>query len=1161
MRSPLLAASLLVGAAAVSGQEPSPRSDPAQAGAEAIPADTAILHLQLPAGAKAVVDGDEIGAQRRYVFSGLRPGRLFQPDVEVLFADGTRVGRKLLMQGGRSVRLAMRQPEAVRREMVLQAGHLGFVTSVAFSPDGRHALTGAWDQTAILWDAATGRQLRTYRHANRVSCVAFHPKERQVLTGSYDKTAALWDMDSGALVRKFEGHKRSVTAVAFHPGGRFVLTGSNDRTAILWETASGKAVRTFGTPDTKQDKDNDAITSVGFHPSGTQIVVCLEGSAVLWDVESGREIRSIRLGVEPSACFSPDGKRLLTTWYGGAAALWDAATGERVRLFQGPREFHVDAVAFSPDGRLAATGDRKGTIALWDAATGEAIRRWSGHETWIKALAFSPDGRRLLSGSNDHTGCLWDTQTGRAVAPLKGFSTLKKGASFRVYNEVRQVEAVAFSPEGRRILAGYWNGTAALWDAAADRPPQVLRRHEGAVCAVAFSPDGKRFLTGSLDKTAILWDSATAQPLRVLKGHSDSIHAAVFGRDGRHVLTGATDGTAVLWEAATGRQIRTFRGEEKWINAVALSPDGTRAATSSKNNVVLWDVETGQVVRTLKGHSDDVAVVAFSPDGRQILTAGEDNQVLLWDVRTGRRLRTLDGHWKEVFAAAFSPDGRYILTGSTDRTAILWDAATGRQLEAFGHPKGVFAVAFRPDSQLVLTGSTDGLVRLWDVASGDELCRLVSLGAGTGWLVVTPEGLFDGSEDGRQQVAYRVGSGLDVAPVDRFFKDFFRPGLLAALFRGERPTPEVAFARQRPPKVRIVSPRGGVVEAAEAVLEAEAHDEGSGVQGPWLFHNGSRVLAGEEPRREGNLVKRRFRVALVQGDNRLEVWGAPRDGSRESERASINLRYEKPQEKPQLHLVAVGISEYAAEKLRLKYAAADARAVADLFQRRGKGEKGLYRAVHREVLLDGDATAGGIRQAFARLKDKAKPQDTLLVFLAGHGHTIDDHYFFIPHEFQRSDNPLAEDVRRQGLSGEALADLVASVPALHRVVVLDTCHSGSAIGLPFTLRLAVERLGHYQGVYAIAAATATEEAQEVAELGHGVLTYTLLAGLKAVERGPLRQEWVRPGGGEPVVRVLAWFNFAAERVPWLSKKYFGREQDVVPRAGGISFPVLPLEEP
>jgi len=180
--------------------------------------------------------------------------------------------------------------------------------------------------------------------------------------------------------------------------------------------------------------------------------------------------------------------------------------------------------------------------------------------------------------------------------------------------------------------------------------------------------------------------------------------------------------------------------------------------------------------------------------------------------------------------------------------------------------------------------------------------------------------------------------------------------------------------------------------------------------------------------------------------------------------------------------------------------------MAKLFRARGQA---LYGQIHLTLLVDEQATGAGIVQAIREVAAKARPQDVVVVFLAGHGAVVGQQYYFLPQGFQHKAATLDEDVAAQGLPAAEVNDVLGTVPALKRMLIFDTGQSGGQVGLartgrdPFAFRGAIERLGRAQGNFAIACAAVSDPAQEVGPLKHGVLSYALLDGLHAVDVRPL----------------------------------------------------------
>lgn len=1030
--------------------------------------------------------------------------------------------------------------------LVTPDGHADWVNAVAFSPDGRLVVTASRDNTARVWDVATGDEVTTFdMHTGPVNAAAFSPDGRWVVTASDDHTARVWEAATGSEVTTFEGHESLVKSATFSPDGRRVVSASWDGTARVWEAATGKqlTVLTRG-QDTVVLGTGERRTvtwrmlSAAFSPDGRRIVTTSNDSkAHVWEVSTAKQVTVFK-GHAPSfagvvaAEFSPDGRWVVTASWDSTARVWEAATGREVTTFRGHTGW-VLAAAFSPDGRWVVTGGSDHTARVWEAATGKEVRTIQGHNAFVTSAAFSPDGQRFVTGSTAGRARVWDVATGSQVAVFHGYTSLPK--------------AVAYSPDGRLVATANSDHTTRVWDVA-NGAETVLRGHTDTVQVVAFSPDGRWVVTASDDWTARVWEAATGSKVTVLRGHTNPVHAAAFSPDGRWVVTGGWDNEARVWETATGNLLTTFRGHSGWVNCAGFSSDGRWVVTASDDHTVrVWEPATGKQVTV---HRTDglwrfAKVASFSPDGHWVVSGGGDGPAEVWEAATGKQVTTLGKQSAWIDGAAFSPDGRQVVTAGGDHTARVWDAITGNEVTLFrGHTNSVSSAAFSPDGRRVITASRDNTVRVWDAQTGAELLRRLSVDS-SDWVVVAPDGRFDGTEGGIRWMHY--ARGFKIIALNAFFEQFYTPGLTGLILKGTPYSgPDIRHGFGLPPSVKFRNPRPGDTVATHVTVAVQATDEGAGVEDVRLYVNGgtTRGVGARVPGCPAGAVC--FPVDLLPGSNTLEAT-AFSSAHIEAERARITVTV--PGQKPSatLRVLAVGINRYQNPRYSLNYGHPDAKAFVDSLT---TGWKGVFQHLALDTLYDTAATGLAIKLAFRRVAAAAQPQDVFVFYYAGHGvaETVGDstRFYLVPTDVIQMSDP--DQIAQVGVAN--LRQLFDAVPASKKVMLIDACQSGEALeafgqgGRGATEEQAIARLARASGVFVMAAAGSDQVASEVDSLGHGVFTYAWLRAMAADSGGPR----------EHLVGALA--SEVERTIPDLSRRYHAQPQYPIMFRNGQDFPLL-----
>ena len=658
------------------------------------------------------------------------------------------------------------------------------VSSGDLSRDGRLAAIGLKDGTVQLFDADSGKLLKTLNGNGRLTYLFFDFTGRRLMvvsghsaqvwdTGTFkplgkfehssdiyfanlswdgnlaatisNYTAVIWDASTGKQVGATLAHEQLINSLTFSHDEKLVLTASNDGTAKVWNAATGALVAS--TP-----KESNWINTASFSWDDRFFVTATSGGAnarvEVWATPP-RNDANLRLMSTlkhkddvQNAEFSPtDSNTVVTASYDTTAAIWhwtkcdqrdganEDACEDLPKLLQ-----HDDALQqaiFSDDGTRIVTQSLDNRVQVWDAATGHPIGGRIPHRGNVNSVGISRDGGRILTSSEGAGAQVWELddpgiESGKPIEP-KGFVAL----------------GLVETPDGLRVVGTEGGNFRLLDDTGAyvltalpvgDSDSQVIANsfgNPGDGCwrvlryKAIYQPDGKT-LAGYND--AQVWDFRTGKPIGPALSGSGLID---LSPDGKRILV-SSGNTDSIFDATTGMAQGYFKHDG--IVGHSFSPDGSRVISEYSWGAQLWNAVSGKPIGNEIKHGGAVNDAEFSADGKRVATASDDRTSQVWDAFTSEPIGSPLQHAGTVVSAQFSPDpgGKYVMTevknGLSQGLMQVWEVKTGRRIGAPIHIANTRAAPyFSPDGNMIVTSNLAS-AQLWDTKTGKPIGEPIGLG-------------------------------------------------------------------------------------------------------------------------------------------------------------------------------------------------------------------------------------------------------------------------------------------------------------------------------------------------------------------------------------------------------------------------------------------------
>jgi WD40 repeat protein len=489
-----------------------------------------------------------------------------------------------------------------------------------------------------------------------------------------------------------KGHELAVVAAAVSPDSNYIATASKDKSAKLWEISSGREIRSFLGHEL-------TVTSVEFSPDGKLLFTASYDKTIrIWDISTGKELEVITtrdlitdLAIDPKQKFFVHcGYARLGT--GDSAVVYDYNTRKPIK------KIYVEAdqglgtgvdVAVSASGQWVAFGQDNRLVELYETREWQQVKRFEFEEGWCGGcgtrVAFSPDSKSMYLAA--HRG------------PVRKFdlSTFKILKEYDQKNE-EDLSGFAISADGKKLARATEKGITVWSESTGDvlgkKNAESADFHE-----ITFTNNGNNVIVSCDDNTAFLWNYSRDKNDMVLTGFLNQRDKGGLNYDANF-----------YWQSHIARYVR-------FKNSLLISNDGkTLIKGKFGTKVKRWDIAGGKTMMEYVGHKKAVLCYDLSKDGKRLLTGGGDGKIMLWNLETGDSIQSISSYREPIFDIHFNSDETKVATASWDATMKVHDLKTGQLLTYFEFEKNsAYNIIYHPSDLYIFSARLDNSLQLWEI--------------------------------------------------------------------------------------------------------------------------------------------------------------------------------------------------------------------------------------------------------------------------------------------------------------------------------------------------------------------------------------------------------------------------------------------------------------